>query len=394
MIALKLAFRNLLGAGLRTWLNVTILSFAYVLIIFWNGMLNGWDRQGSRDTIAWEAGHGQLWHTAYDKYDPFTFQDAHAVISDDAQTKVADEIQTMVSEGKLTPVLITVATLYPQGRQMGVIIKGIDPQQKILKIPSRLLEGESGSRAIIGSRMAKAAQLKEGDAVLLRWRDKNGTFDAMEVTIAHIFKSDVPSVDVGQIWMDLSQVQKMTGLAGEATLLISGTDEINGNIGNWEFKDLDFLLADLNTIIASKRVSSMIIQAMMLIIALLAIFDTQVLSIFRRQKEIGTYIALGLTRMQVVGIFTIEGGAHSILAAFVGALYGIPLFVFLAMKGISFGVGDMGVTMAETIYPYYSLGLIAATTLLVIASATVVSYIPARKIAGMKPTDALKGKIQ
>lgn len=177
-------------------------------------------------------------------------------------------------------------------------------------------------------------------------------------------------------------------------IIFSGSDEIKDNIGNWEFKDHDFLMADLNKILESKRASSMIIQAMMLIIALLAIFDTQVLSIFRRQKEIGTYIALGLTRMQVVGIFTVEGGAHSILAAIVGAIYGIPLFIWLAFKGISFGVGDMGITMAETIYPYYSLGLIAITTLLVVTSATIVSYIPARKIARMNPTDALKGKIQ
>lgn len=96
----------------------------------------------------------------------------------------------------------------------------------------------------------------------------------------------------------------------------------------------------------------MVMQAVMLIIALLAIFDTQILSIFRRQKEIGTYIALGTTRAQVVGIFTVEGATHSILATLLGALYGIPLFLWLGKKGITFGVDDMGITMAETIYPY------------------------------------------
>ncbi len=387
MIALKLAFRNLLGAGLRTWLNVSVLSFAYVLMIFWNGMLNGWDRQGSRDTVDWEAGQGQLWHPAYDKYDPFTIQDSHA--------PVTGEVKKLVNEGKLTPELLTTATIYPAGRQMGVVLKGIDPDQKILKIPSHLLKGDtSANYAIIGKRMAKMAQLKKGDAMLIRWRDKNGTFDAMEITIAGIFSADVPAVDNAQVWMSLQKVREMTGMPDEATILVSGTDEIKANIGNWEFKDLDFLLRDLTNIIESKRAGSMIIQGMLLLIALLAIFDTQVLSIFRRQKEIGTYIALGLTRRQVVGIFTIEGGAHSILAALLGAVYGIPLFIWLSKYGISFGVDDMGVTMAETIFPYYSLGLVAITTLFVIAAATIVSYIPARKISRMKPTDALKGKIQ
>ncbi len=66
--------------------------------------------------------------------------------------------------------------------------------------------------------------------------------------------------------------------------------------------------------------------------AMLAVFDTQVLSIFRRQKEIGTYVALGMTRGQVVKLFTIEGAMHSVLAALVGAVYGIPLLDIAGYK--------------------------------------------------------------
>lgn len=386
MIALKLAFRNLLGAGLRTWLNVFVLSFAYVLIIFWNGMLNGWDRQGSRDTVDWEAGKGQLWHPAYDKYDIFSVQDAHAPI--------IGEVKQLADQGKLTPMLYVPATAYPQGRQQGVMLKGIDPDQKILKIPSSVLKSADENTAIIGNRMAKALKMKEGDHMLIRWRDKNGTFDAMEITIAAVFKTNVPAVDAGQVWLNLDKLREMTDMQEEATILVSGTEEVKGNLGNWEYKDLNFLLSDLNRIIESKRASAMILQGMLLLIALLAIFDTQVLSIFRRQKEIGTYIALGMTRSQVVGIFTVEGGAHSILAAIAGAVYGIPIFIWLASKGITFGVNDMGITMAETIFPYYSFGLILTTTIFVIIAATIVSYIPARRISKMKPTDALKGKVQ
>jgi len=35
----KLAFKNLLGAGLRTWLNVFVLSLSFVLIIFVRGLI-------------------------------------------------------------------------------------------------------------------------------------------------------------------------------------------------------------------------------------------------------------------------------------------------------------------------------------------------------------------
>ncbi len=387
MIAIKLAFKNLMGAGLRTWLNVSVLSFAFVLIIFYNGMIDGWNRQGLKDTKDWEIGQGQFWHPKYDKYDPYTIQDSHNQLSE----KVNDEIK----KGNLTAVLITQATFYPEGRVQSGILKGVDPNQNILKLPTGdLINLQNKYAAIIGKRMAESTKLKVGDHLLVRWRDKNGTFDAREIQIASIFRCDVPSVDNGQIYMSLPVLQEMMSMDNESTLLVAGENYTGDDIENWEFKNSDFLLSDFDKLIQSKKAGGIILEGLLLIIALLAIFDTQVLSIFRRQKEIGTYIALGLTRSQVVGIFTIEGGAHSILAALVGAVYGIPLFMYLDTIGLTFRGPDMGITIAETIYPYYSAGLIITSLILVVISATIVSYLPARKISRLKPTDALKGKLQ
>ena len=131
-------------------------------------------------------------------------------------------------------------------------------------------------------------------------------------------------------------------------------------------------------------------------LAMLAIFDTQVLSIFRRQKEIGTHIALGMTQRQVITLFTVEGAMHSVLAAILAAIYGIPLLAYQASVGWSMpaGTDDYGLTIAETIYPAYSIGLVVTTTLIVLITTTIVSYIPSRRISKMKPTDAIRGKIQ
>jgi ABC-type antimicrobial peptide transport system permease subunit len=129
---------------------------------------------------------------------------------------------------------------------------------------------------------------------------------------------------------------------------------------------------------------------------MLAIFDTQILSIFRRQREIGTQIALGMTRGQVVKLFTIEGAMHAVLAAGLGALYGIPIFINQAKNGIPMpeGTDDMGLAISDSIIPVYSIGLIIGTIFFVMIAATIVSYIPARKISRMKPTDAIRGKAQ
>ena len=86
MLAFKLALRNLLGAGLRTWLNVIVLSFSFIIIIWTKGLLEGWDRQAKNDMISWEVAGGQYWHQNYDPYDPFTLSDSHGPVPQELST--------------------------------------------------------------------------------------------------------------------------------------------------------------------------------------------------------------------------------------------------------------------------------------------------------------------
>lgn len=390
MMAIKLAFRNLIGAGLRTWLNVIVLSFAFVVIIWHKGFLDGWDRQARTDMINWEVGGGQYWQKNYDPYDPFSLTDSHGTIP--------ENLTELVKKGDLTPILVTQGTLYPSGRMQSILVKGIDPGQKLLALPSALLDSGSESiPAIIGTAMAAGARIKKGDVVTLRWRDKNGAFDATEIKIAGIFQTNVPSADGSQVWIPIEKLRQMLLMPGEATLLISKNVKLDlPVVEGWSFKDKDFLLLEIENVIKAKTVGGIILWGILLMLAMLAIFDTQVLSIFRRQKEIGTYVAMGMTRKQVVTLFTVEGAMHSVLAALLGAVYGIPLLTLQAIKGIALPVSgsDYGISMAEKLYPQYSIGLIVTTVLIVMATTTIVSYWPARKIAKMKPTDALRGKIQ
>lgn len=389
MLAIKLAYRNLIGAGLRTWLNVIILSFSFVVIIWQGGLLEGWNRQARVDMINWEMGGGQYWHENYDPYDPFTITDGHGLLPEGVQTEIA--------KGALTPILISQATIYPGGRMQSALLKGIDLNQKILKIPTGKLKADIEEiPALIGTRMAESSKLQAGGLIMVRWRDANGTFDAAEAKIVGIFKTNVPTVDHSQIWIPLDRLREMTQMPDEATIIVAdkNKDKLK-TFSGWNFKGHAFLLADLDQIIKQKKFGGYIFHIILLSLALLAIFDTQVLSIFRRQKEIGTHIALGMTRGQVIRLFTIEGAMHAVFAAIAAAAYGIPLLMISAVYGFSMpqGTDDYGLAIAEKIFPVYSLGLIAGTVLIVLITTTIVSFIPARKIAGMKPADAIKGKI-
>ena len=64
--------------------------------------------------------------------------------------------------------------------------------------------------------------------------------------------------------------------------------------------------------------------------------------------------------------------------------YGIPLPIDYT---------EMGMLVAKRLIPVYTIGLVISTTILVSIIVLIVSYIPSRRIAKMKPTNALRGKV-
>lgn len=383
-----LAARNLVGAGLRTWLNAIALSLSFVVIIFLQGMYNGMNRQAEQASVGALYGGGQYWHTGYDPFDPFTLTDAHGV--------VPAPLDSLVGARLATAILIRQATIYPNGRFRSVLLKGIPPDQTVLTLPTAAMQGPPGTiAALIGERMAKSAGLKAGDEVTVQWRDVNGTFDAADVTVARVMRTTVQEVDNDQIWVPLERLRVMTDMPGQATLVvIAPKTRMPARIAGWDFKDQAYLLRDIHELVRTKSVGASILYIVLLFLAMLAIFDTQVLSIFRRRKEIGTLMALGMTRERVIALFTVEGMLHAALAAVLAIAYGMPLFAIVASKGFEVpqGTDSFGIAIGERIFPVYSAVLVAGTTLLVFILTTIVSFLPTRQIAKLKPTDALRGK--
>jgi putative ABC transport system permease protein len=125
------------------------------------------------------------------------------------------------------------------------------------------------------------------------------------------------------------------------------------------------------------------------------VFNTQILSIFRRKKEMGTLMALGMTRSKIIQLFTLEGAMHAVFAAIVAAVYGIPLLIYTASTGYGLpeATDSIGFAIGNRIFPSFTAALIIGTILLVFVVTTIVSYLPTTKIAKLKPTDALRGKL-
>ena len=391
MFLLKLAFRNITHAGLRTWLNVIVLSFAFVSIVLTEGLYDGMSEQVRDAEIDSNVGGGQFWQKKYDPFDPFSFEISHS--------KVPYDLKNEIEKGNVSPLLIVSAAIFPRHLIQPVRLKGIDPDQKVVNLPSSILKEHSETTAIpgfIGSRMAKSAGLHTGDYVSARWRNINGTFDAGDIKIIKVIDISSPLIDKGQIWIPLEKLRNMMMAPDQATVIImrKGIAEIQTSSRDWVFKDQNFLLKDLNENINRKKIYSTFFYGILIGMALLAVFDTQVLSIFKRRKEMGTLMALGMTKWNVIVLFAIEGCLAGILAFIAGSLYGFPLLSYLSNKGIILPrmIQQSQFAIGLTLYPKYGLRLYIVTSLILFVSVIIVSFLPTRRITKLKPTDALRGK--
>ncbi|NLB83144.1 MAG: ABC transporter permease, partial [Synergistaceae bacterium] len=217
MLIFKLAWRNIRSAGLRTWLNVAVLALTFLVMVGFEGLYSGMLAQSSRATIEDEIGGGQFWQKNYDPYDPLTL--------DESSAPVPPELAELIDDEKAAAVLILPASIYPSGRMQSALLRGIDPAQKVLAIPTDQLAGRTEDLPVlIGKKMARNKNLAVGDSLTIRWRDASGTFDARDGTVVAIMDTQVQTIDNGNLWVPLETLRKMAVLDNEATLVVLGAE--------------------------------------------------------------------------------------------------------------------------------------------------------------------------
>ena len=390
---LKLALRNIIGNGWRSLINMIIIAIVMIGMIWMQAMYHSWIRLAETEARDWEIGSGQLHHVDYDRYDAFSWDSSFA--------EIPAELRVWVDSQDAVPILLSPAVIYPQGRMTSVLVKGIPREQTLLSIPTEALEedDEYYIPAIVGPAMASNNRLAEGDIVTMRLKDAHGSFNALDLKITRIMNTPVPTTDAGQIWIDLDKLQEIKDLHGNASIVVlseKAARELGESaLSSWKFMSPRYLLADLYKVMETETGQQNIMFALLLFLAMIAIFDTQILALFKRRREIGTLSALGMQKSRIIALFTLEGILYMVFSIFFTAVLGFPIFWYFAKYGyrIPQGFDSFGMAgMSDVIRFQYPISIILGTIVFVFVLTAIVSWIPSARIARMNPTDALRGK--
>ena len=382
-----IANKNFCRQGLRAFLNVLVTALSIIALIFMLSLLNGFQAQATRNLVSTDVGGGHYRVPGFDILTPTKWEDL---------TLPVPEVLGGLLPRDKAEVLVQQGQLYPNRRLFPVQLRGIAMEQSLLNLPLaglKSFEDQPGEviPAVMGVKMARKAHLKKGDTVVLKWRDKGGAVDARDILIVDVGDIVNPRIDDSVVWLRLDHLRSMTDRGGEVSWV--AVREYLGQVQGFEFHSIEMLMADLLALLRQDRINSKILWGILMALVCTSVFNTQILNIFKRQKEIGTLMALGMEPQRIVKIFTLEGIIAALWALVLAVILGVPFFIWF--QGVGFDVthlSEASFPIRETIYPDYQVREILVSVLIVLALIIVSAWMPVKKITRLDPTLALRGR--
>ena len=286
------------------------------------------------------------------------------------------------------------------------VAEGVEPdKEQILSSSLRIPKGANLSAddpngIILGLGLAANLGIDVGDTVVLMANTATGSVNAVECRVRGFFATMSKAYDDVALRVPLTIAHRLLKVDGAHTwaLLLTETEQagptlrtLRQRFANESLVFTEWIeLADFHV----KAVSLLAKQAgvmrvIIAVIIVLSIFNTMMMSVMERTGEIGTAMALGLTRRGILRMIVVEGA----MLGMVGGLLGLALGTLLAWV-----ISRIGIPMPPP--PGQSWGFLGEVMvtgqlavdafLLAVGSTLVASIIPARTASGMVIVDALR----
>lgn len=284
--------------------------------------------------------------------------------------------------------------------------EGIDPlREAVISDQIHIREGsnleKSGERsALLGEGLAKNLGAKPGDTIVLLVTAANGTPNAIEVTVAGTFFTSAKEFDDVALRLPIQLTQKLMRINGATSwvILLKDTDQTTLVVSKLRstlladgFEVVPWIdLADFyNKTVALFGTQVSLMRAIIALIIILTISNTQTMSVLERTTEIGTMMALGSRRSVVLRMFVLEGLLIGITGGIAGVVLGYVIAAILSKTGIPMPPApgmETGFTAQILVTPWLSINAIE----LAIVTTLIASAMPAWKASRMNIVDALR----
>lgn len=407
MAQFKLAFRNLTRHKRRSAVSISTVTFGIIALLLASGFIE-WIFQDFRETtIHSQLGHLQIVKSGYfeaGKADPYRF-----LFSDDLERNL---LENPILQDSSHPIKTIVPRLSFSGlasygdATLSFIGEGVDPQEQVyfgnaLKISTGSnLSADYPDHLIMGEGLARNLGVKAGDRIVLLVNTATGGINAVEMTIGGLFSTVTKSYDDSALRLPISTARQLLRTQGAHSwvVLLNDTGQTDTVLAALRHQLLPdqfevvpwYELADFynkTTVLFTKQVQA--IKLIIALIILLGISNTMTMNVMERTGEIGTAMALGVKKSDILRQFLCEGALIGGIGGVLGVLIGWLLAAIISSIGIpmppppGMARGYIGEILLTSNMVLEALALAILTTL-------IASLYPAWKASRMQIVDALR----
>ena len=348
MKLVNIAWRNVFRHTRRTIITAAAISVGLSSMIFMNTMMNGADKMASRNIIDFETSHIEIFAAGYYREEGVFPLDTIL----ENPVLVADKIKEVPGIKGITPRVKFQASISNGIDELPVLGMGVDieNENRIFRIDESVVAGNYLKRegdVLIGENLASDMELEVGSYLTIITKDKNGTYNAYDLTVSGIINTGHPLFDRNMAIMPITQAQDLLALGtGVTELCIRANNEnkleplkerMSQALGSdYEVLTWKEMNAAIFEISGFKRAGQFMIALVVVIIAAVGIVNTMLMAVMERIPEIGTLKAMGFSNTGIVKMFIYEGGIIGIFGSLLGCLLGFLISLYLVHVGLDF----------------------------------------------------------
>jgi putative ABC transport system permease protein len=311
----------------------------------------------------------------------------------------------------VTPRLTFWGILAGEETETGVAMAAIDPATDPLVFPRlKVIAGSYLTRRdglLLGESTARALGVKPGDELLLLTQTPDEYLNGTNLVVEGLVKAEGIAIFIDYFaYMDINAARELLYIPEDSSsfLAVSLAPGVKEKAAAATYRSLAAgegwsLRVDpwrevagifSGVIMAAKFLPGIGLGVILLVIAA-GIANALLISLLERTKEIGTLLALGTKRREVLGLFLLETGVLSGIAAGLGVFAGGGVVFWLSKVGVAAPVEAMEFVFGgPRLYFVFSLPVLAVSFTAIVLFSLAVAVFPARRAAALTPVEALR----